>query len=155
MSIIAEATFPLAFSQYSSSEMCQPKPTQDLARLACEWREADQGYHGVQTGNLSALEAMGLTWSFLRDGQEMLSGTASNYDLNAMFIGIGIATIAVVLALLSNPGCYVERALGSCAYSLVTLGYAIIMFASSYVEEEQQFWYWALGGWLVAFYCKE
>ena len=155
MATIAEATFPLAFSQYTSVEMCQPKPAQDLARLACEWREADQSYYGVQMGNSSALDAMALTWSFLRDGQEMLSGTASNYNLNAMSIGIGIATIGVVLAVLSNPWARMELTLGSVAYGLVIMGYAVIMFASSYVEEEQQFWHWALGGWLVAFCCRE
>jgi ethanolaminephosphotransferase len=106
-------------------------------------------------GNSSALDAMALTWSFLRDGQEMLSGTASNYNLNAMSIGIGIATIGVVLAMLSNPWARMELTMGSAAYGLVIMGYGIIMFASSYVEEEQQFWHWALGGWLVAFCCRE
>jgi ethanolaminephosphotransferase len=155
MSIIAEATFPLAFSQYNSAEMCQSKPTQDLARLACEWREADQSYRSVQMGDSSALEAMILIRLFLRDGQEMLSGTASNYDLNTMYIGIGIITVGVVLAIISNPWARMELALGSSAYGMIMLMYAITMFASSYVEEEQQFWHWALGGWLMALYCKE
>lgn len=155
MSVIAEATFPLAFSQYTSAEMCQPKPTQDLARLACEWREADHSYRRVQMGESSASDAITLIRSFLRDGQEMLSGTASNYNLNTMYIGIGIVTVGVVLAMISNPWALTELALGSSAYGMIILMYAITMFASSYVEEEQQFWYWALGGWLMALYCKE
>jgi len=31
----------------------------------------------------------------------------------------------------------------------ITLAYSVMMFASSYVEEEQQFWYWATTGWVA------
>ena len=155
MSVIAEATFPLAFAQYTTSEVCRSRPDQDVARLACAWREADSGYRSVQMGASTAAQAMVPIWSFLHQGQDMLSGTASNYDLNKMYTGIAIAVLGVALAIISILSAHVKLDLGTLANNTTSLTYGATMFASSYVEEEQQFWYWALGGWLIALHCKE
>ena len=85
----------------------------------------------------------------------MLSGTASNYNLERMYIGIGIVAVGVVLGTISVPWAGSGLTLGSSAYGMILLTYCVTMFASSYVEEEQQFWHWALGGWLIALHCKE
>jgi len=37
---------------------------------------------------------------------------------------------------------------------LITTFYTIMMFASSYVEEEQQFWYWIMAGWTTLLFLK-
>lgn len=37
----------------------------------------------------------------------------------------------------------------SIPFIAITVTYGIMMFASSYVEEEQHFWYWATSAWLV------
>jgi ethanolaminephosphotransferase len=150
MSAIAKATFPLAFAQYTTSEVCRSRPDQDVARLACAWREADSGYRSVQMGASTAAQAMVSIWSFLRKGQDMLSGTASNYDLNKMYTGIAIAVLGVALAITSILSTHVKLDLGVLANNTISLTYGVTMFASSYVEEEQQFWYWAVGGWLIA-----
>ena len=155
MSVIAEATFPLAFAQYTTSEVCRSRPDQDVARLACAWREADYGYRNVKIGASTAAQAMVPIWSFLRQGQDMLSGTASNYDLNKMYTGIVIAALGVALAITPILSAHVKFDLSTFANSTISLTYGATMFASSYVEEEQQFWYWALGGWIVALHCKE
>jgi ethanolaminephosphotransferase len=155
MSVIAEATFPLAFVQYTTSEVCRSRPDQDVARLACAWREVDNGYRSVQMGASTAAQAMVPIWSFLRQGQDMLSGTASNYDLNKMYTGIAIAVLGVVLAITSILSGHVKLDLGTLTNNTISLTYGATMFASSYVEEEQQFWYWAVGGWLIALHCKE
>ena len=155
MSVIARATFPLAFVQYTTSEVCRSRPDQDVARLACAWREADDGYRSVQVGASTAAQAMVPIWSFLRQGQDMLSGTASNYDLNKMYTGIAIAVLGVALAITSILSAHVKLDLGTLANNTISLTYGVTMFASSYVEEEQQFWYWAVGGWLIALHCKE
>ena len=135
--------------------MCNPKPSQDAARLACAWREADHAYRDVKMGASNVVQAMAPIRSFLADAQDMLSGTASNYNLDQMYIGIGIVGAGVMLAAISVPWADMGLSLGSSAYGMILLTYAGTMFASSYVEEEQQFWYWALGGWLIALHCKE
>ena len=94
-------------------------------------------------------------WSFLRQGQDLLSGTASNYDLNKMYTGIAIAVAAVVLAITSMFSSDMQPGMGNLAYATSLLTYSATMFASSYVEEEHQFWHWALGGWLIALFSKE
>jgi ethanolaminephosphotransferase len=154
MSVIAEATFPLAFVQYTTSERCRSRPDQDVARLACAWREAGNGYRSVQMGASTAAQAMVPIWSFLRQGQDMLSGTASNYDLNMIYTGIAIAVLGVAFAITSLLFA-LELDLGALANNTISLTYGGTMFASSYVEEEQQFWYWAVGGWFIALHCKE
>jgi ethanolamine phosphate transferase 2 subunit G len=155
MSVIAEATFPLAFDKYNTTEACLTKPSQDVARLACAWREADHNYRAVSLGASNAAQAIASIRSFLRDGQEMLSGTASNYNLERMYLGIGITAVGVVLAATSVSWAAMGSTLSSSAYGMILLTYGVTMFASSYVEEEQQFWHWALGGWLIALHCKE
>ena len=77
-----------------------------------------------------------------------MSSTASNYDVLRLYIGIGISGIAF-LALLPM----LRGILGYNASSLwmivIAILYSVMMFASSYVEEEQQFWYWVTSGWFA------
>ena len=155
MFVIAEATFPLAFEQFTTREMCSPRPDQDKEQLACAWQEADHAYRSFQMGASTAERAMAPIWSFLRRGQDMLSGTASNYDLNKMYTGIATAVAAVALAITSVLNSDMKPGLGNLAYGTGLFTYSATMFASSYVEEEQQFWHWALGGWLIALQSKE
>ena len=152
MSVIAEMTYPAAFSQYASLEECQPKPASDAAQLACRWREVE---HAIRNVNESAAQTFVPIQEFLRNGQDMLSGTASNYDLNGMYSGIGLVALGVVLASASLPLAGLELSLSTLAYIAIMLCYGATMFASSYVEEEQQFWYWAVGGWLIALQSKQ
>ena len=155
MFVVAEATFPLAFDQYATGEACHSKPVQETGRLACAWRDAEHAYRSAQIGDSTAAEAMTFMWSFLRQGQGMLSGTASNYDLNKMYTGIAIAIAGAALAIASIVISDMKPGLGSVAYGTSLLAYGATMFASSYVEEEQQFWHWAVGGWLMVLHCKE
>jgi ethanolaminephosphotransferase len=87
---------------------------------------------------------------FLWASQDIMSSAASNYDLRYLFLGICIAGLAVLLLL---PASYeVLRRYQQPGLFLVAsvCGYGAMMFATSYVEEEQQFWYWSFTGW--AFY---
>ena len=155
MSVIAQMTYPAAFGQYTRSEQCQPKPDSDAAQLACQWREAERVIRDVNIGNESAAQAFKPIQEFLRDGQDMLSGTASNYDLIRMYAGIGLVLLSVLLASASLPSAVIELSLSTVAFVMITVCYGATMFASSYVEEEQQFWSWALSGWLVALQSKQ
>ena len=41
------------------------------------------------------------------------------------------------------------------AYTIIAVSmYGTMMFASSYVEEEHHFWYWASSGWLALLVLK-
>ena len=84
-----------------------------------------------------------------------MSGTASNYDLRRLRIGILLAAVATgaslatVFTVLLNA-----RSTGIWTFSL-TIVYGVMMFASSYVEEEHHFWYWVSSGWLGWLFFKQ
>jgi ethanolaminephosphotransferase len=78
-----------------------------------------------------------------------MSSAASNYDVFRLIVGCTTAFIAVVLTLLSMS---IEKSLSKPTstglfFTLALLLYGIMMFASSYVEEEQHFWYWTTSAW--------
>jgi len=86
--------------------------------------------------------------------QETLSSTASNYNVPLLMAGQAVAALAAAISL--------SVALPLLSYSVqsvapflsITITYGIMMFASSYVEEEQNFWYWASSGWLALLTLK-
>lgn len=77
-----------------------------------------------------------------------MSSTASNYDVNRLVLGIGLAFCSVALVTAAAWGLPLANTDGL-FFVLMTVLYSIMMFASSYVEEEQHFWYWITGGWIA------
>ena len=77
-----------------------------------------------------------------------MSSMASNYDMSKLVWGTSAAAVALLLAVASSA-MSVSGALDVVPFSLITLLYGIMMFASSYVEEEQHFWYWSASAWLL------
>ena len=77
-----------------------------------------------------------------------MSGTASNYGLSRLGLGIGVAALATIAGIATVSTALFETQATGLWASLVFIAYGLIMFASSYVEEEQHFWYWASSGWL-------
>ena len=80
-----------------------------------------------------------------------MSSTASNYDVPKLNLGVGIAALA---ALFVSPTLTVRFKFTAMCAALVAFGYGVMMFASSYVEEEQHFWYWIASAWLLCLYLK-
>jgi ethanolamine phosphate transferase 2 subunit G len=94
------------------------------------------------------------TKQWLKMAQEIMSSTASNYDIKKLFMGAGFAALALILATFAaSPTIFASLKV---CYPIIaiTLLYGIMMFASSYVEEEQHFWYWATTGWLALLWIR-
>lgn len=83
--------------------------------------------------------------------QETMSSTASNYDIARLFMGTGLAFFICALSFFTLPSFRSVTPAGV-FYSLALALYAVLMFASSYVEEEHNFWYWATSGWLLCLF---
>lgn len=78
-----------------------------------------------------------------------MTSMASNYDMNRLMTGAIAATIALVVAIVALVMLPKVGTSSWLPFSLITFLYGIMMFASSYVEEEQHFWYWTTSAWLL------
>jgi len=78
--------------------------------------------------------------------QDTMSSTASNYDVPRLVLGTSLAFLSVILTFFTLPAFRPITPQGI-AYTLVLILYSVLMFASSYVEEEHNFWYWATSAW--------
>lgn len=78
-----------------------------------------------------------------------MSSTASNYDMSKLTAGQALASIAAAFALGAAIPTLTKSFVSAIPFLMITIAYGIMMFASSYVEEEQHFWYWATSGWLA------
>lgn len=83
----------------------------------------------------------------MREAQETMSGSASNYDVPRLFIGSSLALLICGLSFFTLPALLPMSSAGV-SYAMAIILYAVLMFASSYVEEEHNFWYWATSGWM-------
>jgi ethanolaminephosphotransferase len=85
------------------------------------------------------------------EAQDVMSSAASNYDLPRLFLGTGLAIFICILSFFTVPSL---RPISSAGiyYSLTLTLYTVLMFASSYVEEEHNFWYWITSGWFFYLY---
>ncbi|KAH7386805.1 alkaline-phosphatase-like protein [Phaeosphaeria sp. MPI-PUGE-AT-0046c] len=118
----------------------------DGQALACKWQAAVKniGDHTDPTGSL---------YQFMREAQGTMSGSASNYDVPRLYIGSALALLICSLSFFTLPSL---RPISSAGiyYAVSSVLYAVLMFASSYVEEEHNFWYWATSGWFFAVFLN-
>ena len=77
-----------------------------------------------------------------------MSTMASNYDVPKLVAGIVMAFTAIAVAAYANQVASTETFTSFMPFTIVAIAYGIMMFASSYVEEEQHFWYWTTTAWL-------
>lgn len=82
----------------------------------------------------------------MRAAQSAMSSAASNYDVPRLFVGTVLAFLICVLSFFALLALRPMSA-ASVYYFLTLALYAVLMFASSYVEEEHNFWYWITSGW--------
>ena len=152
---IAVASFPDAFERGVNGIACNGRDISDEERLLCAWSRLERAAGKVRVEHANYGDAADAAGKFLKLAQEVLSGTASNYDLPKMYLGIALASLASVLCLFGSWPFFAKFSLEGAAFILLAGTYATTMFASSYVEEEQQFWYWISGAWLMVLHCRQ
>jgi ethanolaminephosphotransferase len=87
----------------------------------------------------------------MHEAQEIMSGAASNYDVPRLFAGSVLAFFICALSFFTLPKLRPVSPAGIyCAMTIVL--YSVLMLASSYVEEEHNFWYWATSGWFFVIF---
>lgn len=149
-----KATFPsYTFESSAIRSTCESGLSTDMEEAQCAWSQVHELLYNSHTGDITSFIQAALL-RFLRISQNVMSSTAGNYDLQRLYLGISVAGVA---ALLSFPTTYrlLARSHYSASFLLFSIfGYGAMMFASSYVEEEQQFWYWIFTGWIFYLHIK-
>lgn len=126
----------------------------DVDELACWWGKAlEANKHSLGSGADHTI-TLDLLYKFSTRCQDFLSMAASNYNLNWMSAGVAVTFLALVLSVFSFVPLLESSKLANIFFPAITLAYGVMMFASSYVEEEHHFWYWVASGWFIAIYIK-
>ncbi|KAI9836682.1 MAG: hypothetical protein M1819_001318 [Sarea resinae] len=141
---IVKATF--------SSDLFDDEPSSNVADLACRWRELNIL---LQEVNEADQDLLSLILAFCKRAQEIMSSTASNYDLIKLQEGILVTALAVTCAFSISIRNLVRVKEDGLIFAALLFSYGALMFASSYVEEEQHFWYWAASGWVAYLFFRE
>lgn len=132
------------------SALDESRASSDIEKLAISWiniqRELDSAKINGKAVGVQTLEKMK---KWLQKTQSMMSSQASNYDLNKLVGGQILSAIATIFALIAAAPILLSSLPYAATFLSITLAYGIMMFASSYVEEEQHFWYWTSTGWLA------
>nr|POE56678.1 gpi ethanolamine phosphate transferase 2 [Quercus suber] len=116
---------------------CLMVRAEELARTSLPEKGSD--------GKLHDAEAF---LAFLNVAQEYLSNTASLYGIPRMVAGMAISFAALALCLYNFRTLW-PSSLASSTLTVISTLYGIMMFASSYVEEEHHFWYWLVPAWIT------
>lgn len=126
----------------------------DVDELACWWGKALASNKRWPDSDVDHAVTLGLLYKFSTRCQDFLSIAASNYNLSWMSAGIAVTFSALMLSVFSFVPLLESSKLANVFLPTITLAYGIMMFASSYVEEEHHFWYWIASGWFIAIYIK-
>ncbi|PWY61855.1 GPI ethanolamine phosphate transferase 2 [Aspergillus eucalypticola CBS 122712] len=145
-----------SFDINSMNIACDSGPLVGVDLALCAWFRVNillQNSGGADKNDLySELESA--LFVFLKHAQEVIRSAASDYDLRNLLLGLAITSFVVLLPL---PTIYTLLCKSWCAgafFALCLLGYGGMMFASSYVEEEQQFWNWMFTAWVFCLHVR-
>lgn len=130
-------------------KMCEEAKGQN--KLACLWATA-KIHLTIKPGKTPdhlLQESQSRLMAFLLAAQDELSGTASSYNIPRMVVGMAMTSFVILMSLSAFPQKFWPPSAAGVFFTTITLLYGSMMFASSYVEEEQHFWYWLTPGWIL------
>lgn len=83
-----------------------------------------------------------------------MSRAASNYSMSSLLIATVLTLIGTIISFFISWPTLKNDKTSSALFGLITALYCVMMFASSYVEEEHNFWYWATSIYLSLLFLK-
>ncbi|KAI0554200.1 alkaline-phosphatase-like protein [Xylaria curta] len=151
---IVTATLGGSFSVSAASEQECLRPGSSAVELVCEWRRISEVVEQSATDSTQHQDWLSDISRWLSKAQMLMSGMASNYDIDKLILGAATTAAAVFTAGISTAVSTKITIRNFVPFALITLLYGVMMFASSYVEEEQHFWYWSTTAWLFYLVVK-
>ncbi|KAI1365234.1 alkaline-phosphatase-like protein [Xylaria arbuscula] len=145
---IVTATLGGSSLENVASEKDCLSPSSSAAELVCEWRRISETTKPATAEGTQQQHRITELSKWLSNAQTLMSGMASNYDMDKLILGEIITVAAVFGATIATAMSSTSPIRDFGPLALVTVLYGIMMFASSYVEEEQHFWYWTTTAWL-------
>ncbi|KAK3333890.1 alkaline-phosphatase-like protein [Cercophora scortea] len=148
LDVITAAIGSDLFETNLSEDDCT-SPETEYRELACEWQGIVKAAELARTAEVVDPESILVITKWLRKAQGLMSGMASNYDVSRLILGQVVIVIAMLCVFVATSLSINETASSFIPFAGIVIMYGIMMFASSYVEEEQHFWYWATTAWFA------
>ncbi|KAH8149958.1 uncharacterized protein LAJ45_06111 [Morchella importuna] len=149
---IVRAAYP-DFDDKGSLSDCI-KASTNVEELSCWWKKSQGAYENFKMNGVNQDVTLELLSVFSTRCQDVLSMAASNYNLELMTTGTVLTFLSSILSIFGIFRSSENSRLANLFFPLSTLLYGVMMFASSYVEEEHHFWYWVASGWFVCIFVK-
>jgi ethanolaminephosphotransferase len=151
---IVKMAFPKhSFNPETSVTDCTAGVQSSIEELECEWISILELLTGIDS-HVSHDVLQKAIYRFLYRAQSLMSGAASTYKLSMLFSGSLAAAAACVFSLVVAFGPLRKSGFPGVFLVVTALLSGAIMFASSYVEEEQQYWYWIVTAWAAYLHIR-